>query len=235
MGRGVRTRFTFDRDDDVAPVWSADGSRVFFASNRKGHFDLYRKVASGVGMEDLVFADGADKYPTSLTPDGRSICIGPSMPMARTCRCCACPASRNRGGSWGRRWDLAGSPRTGGSWRTPRAESGRSEIYVVPFPVASRKWQLSSAGGTLPRWRRDGKELFYAARDNRIMAVPLDSDRPTLDVGPARPLFDARPVGPRNFFDVSADGRRFLVNSVLSESLSSSIAIVQHWTTAATP
>ena len=105
----------------------------------------------------------------------------------------------------------------------------------MPFPVASRKWQISSAGGNLPRWRRDGKEIFYAASDNRVMAVTVDGDRPALEVGPARPLFEARPVGLRSFFDVSADGRRFLVNSLRGESLSSSITILQNWNAAPKP
>jgi dipeptidyl aminopeptidase/acylaminoacyl peptidase len=235
VGRGVRTRFTFDREDDVAPIWSADGSRIIFASNRKGHFDLYRKAASGVGTEELLYADGADKYPTSLTPDGRSILywtfdadganlsVLPTTSDPRPARFLGSPVGPGRLSPNGR--FVAYSS----------AESGRPEIYAVPFPTASRKWQLSNAGGTLPRWRRDGRELFYAARDNRIMGVPLDTDRPMLDVGAARPLFDARPVGPRSFFDVSSDGRRFLVNSLRAESLSSSIAIVQHWDTAAVP
>ena len=94
---------------------------------------------------------------------------------------------------------------------------------------------MSSAGGNLPRWRRDGKELFYAARDNRLMAVAVDEDKSTLDVGSARALFEIRPVGPRTFFDVSPDGRRFLVNSLRSESLSSSITLVQNWNAAARP
>ena len=87
----------------------------------------------------------------------------------------------------------------------------------------------------MPRWRRDGKEIFYAASDNRVMAVTVDIDRPVLEVGPARALFEARPVGLRSFFDVSADGRRFLVNSLHGESLSSSITILQNWDVGLTP
>jgi eukaryotic-like serine/threonine-protein kinase len=115
------------------------------------------------------------------------------------------------------------------------AESGRSEVYVVPFPVASRRWQVSSAGGTLSRWGRDGKELFYLARDNRLMAVTVEYHGSEFKAGPPRPLLEARPVGPRSFYDVSADGQRFLVNSLRSEGLSSSITIAQNWSAALKP
>ena len=94
---------------------------------------------------------------------------------------------------------------------------------------------MSSAGGSLARWRRDGREVFYAGRDNRLMAVSVGGEGRELDIGPARPLFDARPVGPRSFFDVSPDGQRFLVNRLRGESLSSSIALVQNWDTAKEP
>jgi Tol biopolymer transport system component len=233
--RGVRTRFTSDRADDVAPLWSADGTRIFFTSNRRGHFDLYQKAASGVGTEMLVFADGSEKYPTGLLPDGRSLLYWAfdadgatiwTLPLAGESR----PAS------------VLGMP-AGPGWLSPdgewlvysSSESGRNEVYVVPFPVASRRWQVSSAGGNLPRWRGDGREIFYAGRDNRLMAVAVTATGSTLDVGSPRPLFEARPVGPRFFYDVSPDGQRFLLNSLRSESLSSSINIVQNWSTVATP
>jgi Tol biopolymer transport system component len=235
VARGVRTRFTFNPGDEVLPLWSADGTRVFFTSNRSGHFDLYQKLASGIGTEELVFGDGANKYPTSLSPDGRSLLywtfdaegtnlwVLPLTGVPKPALFLGSPVGPGKLSPNGRFVAYAS------------AESGRSEIYVVPFPVASRKWQISGAGGNLPRWRRDGKEIFYAASDNRVMAVAVDGDRPALEVGPARPLFEARPVGLRSFFDVSADGRRFLVNSLRGESLSSSITILQNWNAALKP
>jgi hypothetical protein len=118
-----------------------------------------------------------------------------------------------------------------GRWATYYSnESGRSEVYVVPFPDPSERWQLSNAGGNLPQWRGDGGEVFYAGRDNRLMAVLIGARGRELDVEAPRALFDARPVGPRSFFDVLPDGQRFLVNSRRGDSLSSSITILQNWT-----
>src|SRR5262249_15622289 len=113
-------------------------------------------------------------------------------------------------------------------------ESGRSEVYIVPFPKASRRWPVSTAGGTQPRWRRDGKELFYAGRDNRLMAVTIEATANDLKIGEPQPLFEARPVGARSFYDVSPDGR-FLVNVVRADSASPSITLVQNWTAALKP
>jgi Tol biopolymer transport system component len=235
LARGVRTRFTFDRGDDVWPIWSVDGRSLFFASNRRGHFDLYQKATTGVGSEAPLFADTSDKYPTSSLPDGRSLLFWafdadgatlsrlPLTPEPKPTTFLRTPVGPGRLSPDGRRVAYSS------------AESGRLEVYVVPFPLASRKWQVSSAGGTQPRWRNDGKELFYAARDNKLMAVSVEGHGSAFEVGPARQLFEARPVGPRSFYDVTPDGQRFLVNSLRNEGLSSSITIVQNWSTAPTP
>jgi hypothetical protein len=128
---------------------------------------------------------------------------------------------------------LEGAPRDGrlspdAQWLVyASAESGRSEIYAVPFPTASRKLQISSAGGSQPRWR--GREILYLGRDNKLMAVSIAHRDGDIDVGAPMPLFEARPVGPRSFYDVSPDGQSFLVNVLTGEGLSSSITLVQNW------
>jgi eukaryotic-like serine/threonine-protein kinase len=228
--RGVRTRFTSHPAEDISPIWSPDGREIIFASNRGGNFDLYRKSASGVGVEELVFGSQSEKYPTSWAPDGRSILywtfdletaglwqlLLEGEDASRSRRILPSPVSQGRLSPDGR-WISYYSP-----------ESGRWEVYVVPFPRASGKWQVSSVGGTFSRWRSDGREIFYAGRDNRLMAVTVDGDGEELEVGPARPLFEARPVGRGLFFDVSPDGR-FLVNSQRGEHLASSIVLLQNW------
>jgi hypothetical protein len=93
---------------------------------------------------------------------------------------------------------------------------------------------MSSAGGTSPRWRGDSKEMFYAARDNRLMAVAAEEHDGVLAPGTPRVLFEARPVGPRSFYAVSPDGQRFLVNSLQGDGRSS-ITLVQNWNAAVNP
>ena len=92
-------------------------------------------------------------------------------------------------------------------------ESGRQEVYVAPFPGPGGKWQVSTAGGSWPRWRPDGNEIFYLTPDSNLMAVAVNGKRESFEIGAEKALFEisgARPGGYR--YDVSADGQRFLVN-----------------------
>jgi Tol biopolymer transport system component len=235
VARSVRTRFTFDRGDDVAPAWSPDGNRLYFASNRLGHYDLRVKAAAAVGTDDVLFADDNEKYPTSVLPGGQSLLFwkfGASgtallhLPLTGTMvptPYLTAPAGMGRL-SPDARWVLYAS-----------GESGRSEVYAVRFPTPSRKLQISSAGGSLPRWQGDGREIVYLGRDNRLMSVSVTSGDDDLAAGAPRPLFEARPVGPRSFFDLTRDGERFLINILGGESLSSSITLVQNWDRLAQP
>jgi eukaryotic-like serine/threonine-protein kinase len=107
-------------------------------------------------------------------------------------------------------------------------ESRRAEVYVAQFPGPGQKVPISIAGGTQPRWRHDGTEIFYVA-GNRLMAAPVNGKGATFEVGAARQLFEIRPrtgLGP--FYDVSADGQRFLVNT-LPEDTSTPITLVVNW------
>jgi Tol biopolymer transport system component len=235
VDRGVRTRLTADNNDDVAPIWSPDGARLAFASNRNGHYDLFEKGASGLDGETSILADDAEKYPIAWLKDGRRLLWSVEIRAAST-GVSILPAGQNQ-----KPVRFLGPPVNTGrlspderwlAYTSP--ESGRSEVYVVPFPMASRRWPVSTAGGTQPRWRRDGKELFYAGRDNRLMAVTIDASGRDLKIGEPQPLFEARPVGARSFYDVSPDGR-FLVNVVRADSASPSITLVQNWTAALKP
>jgi Tol biopolymer transport system component len=114
-------------------------------------------------------------------------------------------------------------------------ESGRFEVFVTPFPSQSGKWQVSTGGGTWPRWRRDGKELFYLTRNNTLMAAAVDSAGDALQVGHVQPLFDMDPrmttvegVG-GYWYDVSADGQRFLVNVLVEETSVAPITLLVNW------
>ena len=237
LDRGVRTRFTLDPAEDVAPIWSPDGGRIAFASNRKGHYDLYEKSATGIGGETLIYADSAEKYPTSWLPGTQRVLLwsfnvatlatGLAVltpgPNAKPMSFIGSPASPGRMSPDGR-WVAYYS-----------GESGRNEVSVVSFPNASHRIQASTTGGTLPRWRRDGRELFYAGRDNRLMAVAVTASDNDLKLETPRPLFEARPVGSRSFYDVTGDGSRFLVNALRADSASPSITIVQNWTASLKP
>ncbi len=121
-------------------------------------------------------------------------------------------------------------------------ESGRIEVFVQPFPASGGKWQISTGGGSQPRWRGDGKELFYVSADGKIMAVEVRTT-PQFEARIPRTLFQTSIVvsglglggGQSNYifrYAVTADGKRFLINSVQADSGAASqpITVVLNWT-----
>jgi dipeptidyl aminopeptidase/acylaminoacyl peptidase len=231
LSRGLRTRFTFDPSDEFEGVWSSDGKTIAFNSSRKGRLDLYQKSASGGGAEELLFADNQDKYAQSYSPDGRfllyiavSATTGQDVwalpltgerkpiPIAQT------PFTEGVGASF--------SP--DGRWIAYTSnESGRSEVYVVPFQGPGGKAQVSTKGGSLARWRRDGRELFYWF-DGKMHAATVSVRGSTFEVGEVRPLFDVRSAGQRYFYDVTGDGPRFLINVAEAQSVTP-LTLVVNW------
>jgi Tol biopolymer transport system component len=233
VARGLRTRFTFDPEDDLDERWSADGNRIAFASGRKGHLDLYAKAASGADAEQLLLADDLDKYPQSWSPDGRFllyVSLGAKtgqdlwvLPLTGDVR--KPFPFRNTQFSEG-----TGVFSPDGRWIAYRSsETGRQEIYIAPFPGPGGKWQISAMGGSAPRWRRDGKELFYVGPGNTLMAAAVSVDGARVEVGTVKRLFQVRAVTPRYFYDVSPDGQRFLVNTADEPATSAPLTLVVNW------
>ncbi len=109
-------------------------------------------------------------------------------------------------------------------------ESNNSQIYIAPFPGPGGKWQVSRNGGTEPRWRGDGKELFFLASDNKLMAVTVNAKESSLEIGNAQPLFETRPATtPGTHYDVTRDGKRFLID-MAEEGSSAPITLVVNCT-----
>jgi hypothetical protein len=109
-------------------------------------------------------------------------------------------------------------------------ESGRDEVYVTEFPNPKSKWQVSTNGGAEPRWRRDGRELFYV-ENGKLMAVDVNADAGAFHIGPARLLFEKRPYrrDVRNHYVVSADGKRFLFIVPGEPAYRPTLTVVMNW------
>jgi eukaryotic-like serine/threonine-protein kinase len=232
VARGLRTRITFDPADELNSVWSPDGSRLVFNSRRKGHLDLYQKDSSGAGTEEVLLQDNRDKSPQSWSPDGRFILYTSSDPPTGD-DLFVLPLSGDRKPvpflqTPFNEYDGQFSP--DGRWVAYGSdESGKDEVYVAPFPGPGGKWQISTAVGTYPRWRRDGTEIFYLAPDNKLMAAAVNGKGSKFEVGAVKPLFETRALDPtRNSFAVSADGQRFLINTDPQTS-SAPITVVLNW------
>ena len=112
--------------------------------------------------------------------------------------------------------------------------SGRREVYVRPFPASEDEWTISIAGGQAARWRGDGKELFFEALDGKMMAVPVKAEpgvKPSFEAGAPMALFDAHMLDNNMFqYDVTADGKRFLINTAGGSGASApTLTVVTNW------
>ncbi|MBI3262133.1 MAG: protein kinase [Acidobacteria bacterium] len=238
--RSVETRFTFDSAADATPIWSPDASRVVFRSVRSGTWDLYQKPASGAGVEERLVATDQYKVPADWSPDGRFLLFGTLDPTTNL-DVWAVPLDGDR-----KPFPIAkttfeerdGQFSPDGRWVAYASnESGQFQIYLQPFPDATGgKWQLSTGGGTQPRWRRDGKELFYVAPDGTVMAVSVTLSATARSVDVANPvqLFASRiNAGQsgllRHQYAVSADGKRFLLNAVTEAAMVAPVTVMLNW------
>jgi Tol biopolymer transport system component len=238
MARNTPTRFTFDLGFDRAPIWAPDGSRIVFSSTRSGPLDLYVKPASGSTSEELLLKTSGAKFPTDWSSDGKLILYtelsakGKNdiwiLPLEgdRTPK----PFLLDDFNEFGAKL----SP--DGKWIAYSSDdSGQQQVYVQPFPGPGGKYQVSTAGGSHPKWRRDGKEVFYLSSDGKLMAVEVKAGS-TFEVLTAKPLFDTHVKGlasmgldSRDNYAVSGDGQRFLINDETQTS-SPPITVVLNWT-----
>jgi Tol biopolymer transport system component/predicted Ser/Thr protein kinase len=244
--RGLRTRFTFDAANDLGPVWSSDGSAIIFRSNRRGHADLYRKATNGIGSEELLYADGLDKMPTSWSPDGEFLLYFNNSTSDNTkgSDLWALPLAP-KGTSPLKPFVVLQTPYNevnaqfspDGKWIVYQSnESGVDEIYVTPFPPPSSgpatKRQISTAGGSLPRWPRNGKEIFYVSPDQRLMVAEIATKTGSIEVGQVRELFRLASFGLYAAYDVSPDGQRFLHPETSDQRTVQPLTLIENWSAA---
>jgi eukaryotic-like serine/threonine-protein kinase len=238
--RGGMTRFTFDPSVDVAQTWSPDRMRIAFSSTRKGPFNLYVKSASGAGAEVPLLETPNSKYVHDWSSNGQFLLYGDTDP--KTGRdLWALPITGNDR----KPFDVVKTPfeELNGQFSPDTRwvayetnESGRFEIVVQPFPVATGKWQVSTGGGIQPRWRADGKELYFVAADGKLMAASITTSGATFAAGTPVPLFPVTlPQGlgaNKQEYAVSRDGR-FLINQPIEASTAPPITLILNWKPAA--
>ncbi len=227
---GPFRRLTFAGSFQHTPLFSPDGTRIAYESDIGRASEFHLTQASGIGADELLLSLNELAWLTDWSPDGRLLAYQSRSPRTK--------------------WDIWVLPLTGerkataflnseanetggrfspdGRWMAYSSdETGTEQVYVVPFPGPGGKWQVSSDGGSQPRWSRDGKELFYLARDRKLMSVPITQGA-TVGSSPPRPLFETRSRYTGTAYDVSRDGQRFLVDTV-AEGSSTPITVVLNW------
>jgi eukaryotic-like serine/threonine-protein kinase len=239
LAQGGESRLTFGPATDASPVWSPDGRRITFFSARDGTWNLYQKPATGAGTEELLLKSTESKITCDWSLDGRYIVYREWDPKAKW-NVWALPVSGE-----GKPVCLVQTPfedgcgqvSPDGRWLAySSGEPGRQEVYVQPFSPGSQtpgRWQVSVHRGSTPRWRRDGKELFYLDLEHRLMAVPVTAGG-TFQAGPPKPLFQTRATGFLSY-GVTANGQRFLVNAAIEAAAGSTPTVILNWNVASRP
>ena len=221
-GRGVLSRFTSNAANEIHPMWSPDGSRILFLSNRSGAYALYEKSTLGAGDEKLILP--TQSTPTDWSRDGGFVLFQRLDPTT-SADIWALPMGTNREPFPVVQTEFDernGQFSPDGKWIAYEStESGRREIYVQPFPGPGAKVPISLNGGAQVRWRDDGKELFFIALDDRLMAVPIarPSNGGSVEAGAPVPMFTTHVGGAvqsfsRQQYFASPDGQQFLKKGV---------------------
>lgn len=234
LARGITSRLVADAAGAHGPVWSPDGRRVLFGSNRLGGLDLFAASANGQGGDELLLASN-EKTPlesVDWSDDGRLL-------MYQTARRDLFVFPLTTGATAGPFIATAANERQGTFSPDVRFvaytsdESGSNEVYVRRYPEADHTWQVSAHGGAQARWRRDGKELFFLSPDGTLMAADVRVTGASLETGVPRALFKTGITSGfldrRNQYLATRDGQRFLVNISVEDEGSAPITVVLNW------
>jgi Tol biopolymer transport system component len=231
--RGTETRLARQGTDESDPLFSLDGSTLYFCSIGEVRSALVRRDLAS-GTERTLFESTASYAmgPMSLSPDGATLTYDDRSRLAY-----ANLAARPVDGTGETRLlvatsgdDAFGQISPDGRWLLWASDdSGRYEVYVAPFPGGGSRVQISRDGGIQPRWNSGGNELFFKTPDNVLTAVPIETGTGTVSVGTPTPLFPIVEFAGWTY-DVSADGTRFLVREPLAEGDASPVTLLTDWT-----
>ena len=225
------TRFTFGPHFNNLPVWSPDGKRIVFSSDQKLRFTLHQKNSDGSGSEEELADLGSPQEGLwDWSRDGKYL-----LAMKNSEVWSVSLPDRQAKPFLQAKWIVRNAQFSpDGRWIAYSTnETGNWEVYVSPFPTANSRWQVSRGGGQEPRWRQDGKELFYLSVDGKMIAVPVKTGS-NFEAGPPVTLFQTHVRQQSSAFDVfsydvTGDGQKFLINNRVDEPNAAPLSIILNW------
>jgi len=235
LARGTKSRFTFGPAFNAFPVWWPDGKSIVFESRREGASQIYRKAADGTAREEkLLGMPGTELISSSISSDGRYLAyyfIDPKVNQQYDIW--ALPLFGDR-----KPFPLVNTPfnesqpsiSPDGKWFAYTSnDTGRYEIYIKPFPGGEGKYQVSTSGAVTPLWRSDGRELYFLALGGMLMALEVREKGASLELGAPQELFQVNPVAATDgFYNVSADGKRFVINGTTAQA-AEPFTLITNW------
>jgi len=234
LDRGIMSKLTFDSTVSSDATWSPSGQEIVYANPRDGNPDILSRPSNGSGEAKVLVSTPAPEIAADWSPDQRFLIYSS---VSRETKRDLLYRERQKDGSLGEPKVFLQTPFDEGASRfSPDGrfiayvsdESGRFEVYVRIFPSGDGKWRVSANGGGGPRWRRDGKELFYT-EGNKLMAVAVTA-QPGFSTGNPAALFEENTLlsfTPQ--YDVTADGKRFIVRERLVNEKPLAIHVVNNW------
>ncbi len=240
LARGISSRLTFENGGAGNGIWSPDGKQIVYAPGGGQSQDIHIKPANGATQGELLFHSEGVKMPMDWSRDGRflmftqqgkdtgsDLWVVPMQGERKPAPYLVTPFNESQ---------AQFSP--DGHWVVYTSnETGTKEVYARPFPLSSGgKWQISNGGGNEPRWRRDGKELFYLGPDNMLFSVSVSAKGDAFQPDTPKPLFRA-PIGGGEGggadvawrWDISNDGQRFLVNAPVEGQSAQPVTVLVNW------
>jgi Tol biopolymer transport system component len=227
--RANTNRLTSGHSTTWYPAWSPDGTYIAYSSASAGDLQLFRKLASGAGQEEILSQSSLAKFCNDWSPDGRYLLYSQIDPKSFS-DIWVLPLTGERKSfpflqtQFDER-DGKFSP--DGQWIAYVAdELSGYEVWVQSFPAGKGKWQISTSGGIAPCWRRDGRELYYLSSDGKLMAVDVKPG-PSFQAGAPHALFETHGAGQ---FAAAADGRKFLLTIPAERTAEEPVHVMLNWT-----
>jgi Tol biopolymer transport system component len=233
FGTGSLTQLTFDAANR-APIWTSDGQRITFASNRSGAMNIFSIAADGRGTAERITTSEYLQLPSDWSPDGAALAFVEQNPSTGRDIWLLRSGSERTAFANSKADESAPRFSPDGRWIAYVSdESGQAEIYAAPATGAQSRRQISTGGGTEPVWRRDGRALLFRARDGLRAAPVLDST--TLKLGPTQVVFSGA-VENGSFdaagYDVTPTADRFVMIASAANSTPTDLRLILNWSPA---